>query len=352
MKTQQYLDTGTRFVVKSLKAGQPAKWWTTTKPVTLPDGEFAGAVCPLTGQSVNWTVKDGFNLYFPARLIRVRIVLEDGDIDSEKLKDFKPVYLTYDIPDDAIDPDSPPDKPKRFKNPSDFLRRFAIRINKSDWLMDAGDLPLSLIAKMLDAGCSPKPVRLHPDDAKMHIEDAVLTMQREIVAKIASAAKSQRDAEVQLAKATEEAEGKATKTAEAAEKYYRQRAKSIERGLNEMAKDFEAALARFGLGLHVATIGQLTGTAATITDEMKTHADAYRTAANALRATGTTEGNALANLADADDLPVAIMAGALEDAGDDAGAAALMKAFTEPEAADADGTFSLADTDVDEPTAV
>lgn len=359
---ERFIPAKSRLVVCPQKPGAAPVWHELKRDLILPvDDELAKTECPITKEAVNWFTREvptendktRFALYFPDRVIRVRLKLEPGDLDDARMASFKPVYLTYDIPDDAQEfyyNKKGELKSRPFPNPSGILRQFAIRVNKSDWLMDAGDIPHTLIAKMLDAGATPRPVRLHPDDAKKHIEEAILALQKEVIGRVKSAEASLAYANEQLAGAGEEAD----MTPEKAEKRYRARAKQIGTELTKLAGDLAKAVERFGIGGNIVDqimqLGRLSTTAETITDTMQKQADAYRTATAALAAVGTADATAMANAAANDQAATFAMADMLRDAGNDQAADALQAAFAPSggaEAADDDNEFSLVGDDAD-----
>ena len=371
---ERFIPAKSRLVVCPQKPGAAAVWHELKRDLILPaDDELAKTECPITKEAVNWFTREvptennktRFALYFPDRVIRVRLKLEPGDLDDARMAHFKPVYLTYDIPDDAQEfyyNKKGELKSRPFPNPSAQLRQFAIRVNKSDWLMDAGDIPQTLIAKMLDAGATPRPVRLHPDDAKKHIEEAILALQKEVIARVKSAEASLAYANEQLAMAgTAEAQTEAERdmTPEKAEKRYRARAKQIGTELTKLAGDLTKAVERFGIGGNIVDqimqLGRLSTTAETITNTMQKQADAYRAATAALAAVGTADATAMANAAANDQAATFAMADMLREAGNDAAADALTAAFAPSGGAgatnDDDDEFSLVDVVTDEAAA-
>lgn len=332
--TQRFLAPGTRLVVRP-KTGD-AVWHETKKEMIVADSP-AHAICPMTGANVNWVVQDGFNVYFPDEVVRTREVLEDGDIDTDKLNALKPILFTYDIPDDAVEMVN--GKPRPFNNPSDQLRRFAVRLNLSCWLMDAGDIPNMLIARMLDAGCDPHVFHFDATEGKKLVSVAISRLKKEIGDAIKRAERSRVSADAQLTGALDET----GMNADEAEERYVRRANGIMERLEALTGDLNAAASRFGINPRVIALARLSVTGDALKSAMATRANAYAAAAKVLKATGTTTNVALANAAEVDQVPVGIMADALQDEGNEADAIQLRDAFAEPAE-----TFSLVGVGTDD----
>lgn len=340
--TQRFLPANTRIVVLAPKAKTPV-WHVMKKELVIDSDDLPHAECPMTKESVNHLTKDGFQLYFPDRIIRVRLVIEDGDLDDARMAAFQPVYLSYDIPDDAME--FRKGKMRPFQNPSGLLQRYAIRVNDSDWLMDAGDVPHALIARMLDAGATPRVVRLHPEDGRKHVLEAILALQNYISDRVAGAEDSRLYADQQLAGAVE---GDETTTPEEREKRYRNRIKDVTKRLDDLADDIKAVSIRFGINARVFAVGQLITTRETLATEMTKRANAYAEAAKQLAAIGTTDTTALARAMEQDQVPAGVAADALRDNGHDAAADALTNAFAGTPTVENSDVFSLDGLGTDE----
>ncbi len=275
---QKFIPAGSR-VVGFVTGDKPA-WVTLKMDQILTESEYPHCECPVTGESVAYKKDPKFTLYFPDRVVQERLILEKGDLDDERLKNFKPCYLTYDIPDDAMDYSTTP--PRKFPNPSKYLRCFAIRVNKSDWLMDAGDEPKALMARMIGAGGTPKFIRLHPEDAKRHMEDAIMAVAKEVATRVANAYDSQADATEQLEvsdnpEAAGRTKEKKTEPKKAAARF-QNRAKAITRELSSLAADLSKALSHFGVrgATRFTRVERLTETGATIAETTAKRAAAFK----------------------------------------------------------------------------
>lgn len=325
--TQFFLAAGSRVVIVD-KSGV-AKWHTTTKEIIV-EGELGIGSCPLTTARVRFIRIDGFQVFFPENILRSREILTDDDLNPEVVKNFRPMLFTYDLPDRA-----------GFKNPSALLRRFAVRMNLSDWLLDTGDLPNALIGEMLDAGCNPRTYRFHPDDARKLLADAVVELRKQVAAAVKRAERSAREAAEWLATATAE-EGL---TADEAHARYERRAAGVESRLDVLRDDLAAAAARFGISEETIRLERLSTTGGILKAEMAARARAYLDAARTAEASGATDGAAVGAAIRGDKMDPLVAADWLDENGGDG--AALRAAFNpEPATATADDdTFSLVGTD-------
>lgn len=344
--TVRYLAPGTRLVVRS---GNLAPRWHTTSREVVIDVEPSTQVCPITNGRVHSFIHEGFRLYFPPAIVRTREEFAEGDLNEEAINNVRPVLFTYDIPDNAVYVDHN-GKERPFYNPSDRLRRFAVRLNLSCWVLAEGDVPHALVARMLDAGCDPYVFKFDPEEAKKLVGMAVTKLRKEINAAITRADESRARAESQLTNAMQE-EGM---TEEEAERRFLERAEQINVRLNALTEDLNLVSRRFGINEHVLNINRLTDTGAALKVEMVKYAEAYAEAAKKLRAIGTDTGIALARAAEMDACPVEVMADYIREEGGETGnedANKLLEAFRPdlmpfpatmeiPEKED--GTFSLA----------
>jgi hypothetical protein len=328
---QRFLAAGSRLVVRKGKA--EAKWHVTKTEIEV-EGEPGTANCPLSpAHPPVRTIKHrGFTVYFPPNVVRSRTVLEEGDLVPDVSENIRPVLFTYDIPEDAFV--IVRGKKRPFPNPSDELRRYAVRLNYSNWVLNEGDVPHALVARMLDAGCDPLVFEFDPKARQKLISMAVGRLRGEIKLAIARAEESRTRAMGQLDRSGEE-EGISP---EEAEERFRNRIEAIDERVKQLHADMEAVSARFGINAGILGLCELDATGASIKDEMTKKAEAYAKAIKDLKAAGTSTTNALAKAAEQEAVPTDILADALRDEGRDGEADKLVGAF----AGNGDGeTFRL-----------
>lgn len=326
--TERFLAAKSRIVLKPKNS--PAMWYELKKDVIVA-GEPGHGQCPITGKRVRFVNESGFLLYFPENIVRERLVVADGDINDEFAARFRPVLFTYDIPD-ASD----------YPNPSGVLRRYAVRLNLSCWLMDAGDIPNAMIGEMLDANCDPHTFRFDPADSKKLLTVAVAKLSREIDMAVRSAARSAQNAASQLATAT----ATTGMSAEDAHARYEKRAAAVNARLDVLKGDLAAAAERLGINPEAIKLDRLALAGNELRDEMATRARAYLDAARAAEATGTDTGRAIAAAIRSDTMDPMVAADFLdENGGDGSDLRAAFDTAPKPEpvlpATDDDGTYSL-----------
>jgi hypothetical protein len=264
--------------------------------------------------------RDGFDIFFAANKIRRRVELEAGDVDQNLLNEQLSI-LHYDIPSRG---------PSAGFSPCARLYQLAVPMSESVWLVRTGDVPQNYINEMLDMGCKVFPIKLDRSETAGLVAEALAFMQQKLQEKIAAAEKSMRDALAKLNRSEEEG----ISQEDATEAYERQ-AKVIEARLMKWQKDVAECNARFGINSNAYNISRLGERAAFIRNAMNEQAKAYSRATQALSQINTPDAQAAAQLAQQDQMPVAIMAEMLHDAGQSETAEQLQAAFAEPE------TFSL-----------
>lgn len=342
-KTVRFLAVGSRIVVmKGTRYDRSqARWYTTTKVVEL-EREPAVGNCPITHANVLRYESQGYTLFFPPNIIREREVLEEGDRVPDVL--VRPILFTYDIPDNATIKIGEREVP--FPNPSNLLRRFAVRLNLSCWVLNEGDTPHALIATMLDSGCNPYVFKFDPTEADKLVSMAVTSLRKEIDEALRRAEVSRARAERQL----DESQGEEGLTPEEAEARYVRRAVAIQTRLAELLDDMNAVAARFGLRPETINAMRLGTTGGAIREAMETRARGYVAGIKALKEAGTMDAESLASAAEAATIVTEPMIDALIEAGKPDEAEALRAAMgvagppvpVEVPKADEDGTFSLA----------
>lgn len=324
---ERFLPIGSKVAIQ--RQGQPAEWYTTIKEVTLPEQPVT-TECPLTGAEVRTVLVESTRLFYHQRMSRGRVVLEQDDVTPEAAE-TQFCLFHYDCPANG-----------EFPNPSGRLYPLAVRLTESAWLMRTGDIPYALMGEMQDAGCTVEVNRFDIAESGRLLRQAVGKLQEELADAVRRADEAmERATDTLAAQGTEANE----RSPEDAEKFYLSRCGSIQRRLTALQKQVAESSARFGIRPQAINLERLSAAAATIKSEMAERAAAYREGIKALEAAGTVETIALAKAAARDEVPAEVMAGALEDAGDEAGAARLQAAFAVPAEAE---TFSLADLGDDE----
>lgn len=331
-RTERFVPAKSRVAVR--QAGKPAVWYTTQKDVIVTSD--APATCPMTGatDNVRSTVEQGVTVWFTARMVRSRIVLESGDVDPKAFNQQFSSFV-YDVPNHVIDP-------------CPELYRVAVRRSESEWLVLAGDIPWDLKGRMEDLGCI---VNCDPYDVKATaslLHQAVGQLQKKMDEKLASAERSYANARAQLDNSADpEHDDYLADEAEALKRFNR-RIATIEKSLNELATAINEGATKCGISERAYGRTRLHGMAALTRTNGTAKARAYHRATQIAAASTDLNLAALAHDAAQSQISALVLAGALEDAGHDAAAKALADAFTESETAGT--TFSL--TGDDEHTAV
>jgi hypothetical protein len=301
-----------------------AEWYATKKPIVVDLAKCVETTCPFTGVPVLKHIEAGIEVFFPRLVVRSRLVLEPGDVDP---KAFDQTYtqFQYDIPEHSPYP-----------NPSGWLRSIAVRDTLSCWIVRKGDIGHNTIGNMLDAGVTVKMRDYAAHETKQLVEDMVRSLYQQAQEAAASVARREASAEEFLAQAQEDG----LKESEA-RKGYETRIKAIARDINVLTGDITKVAASLGLSgcANFINLAWLQTITKQTTDRMTLRARAYRQAEAALVAAGTPTTLALAAGAAVDQVIPEVMADALREAGDEAGADVLQAAFAE------DHTFSLAGTD-------
>ena len=80
-KTETFIAPGSRVVIRSTKSGVAAQWYTTKKEVLVDVQKLVEDVCPMTGEPVARWTEGGFFMFFPARILRSNLILDEGDVN-------------------------------------------------------------------------------------------------------------------------------------------------------------------------------------------------------------------------------------------------------------------------------
>lgn len=197
-----------------------------------------------------------------------------------------------------------------YPNPSDTLRRFAIRTSESKWVVPENRIPYVLIQEMREAGCVVWDIPLDMGGLERIREWLAYNLRKEI----GEREQSYRDS---LAKAGEQ-------TSE----------DKIDRHINnaagrmtEFLEDIQHAAGIFGLDIN-EMVQTTFGKVATLQTESYRRARVYAAAVRTAQETGTTDAVGIARAATmSEEAPVGVLADALEDAGQDEAADTLRREF-------------------------
>lgn len=316
-KIETYLPALNR-VVAEVTEGKGKKkavhhvWHDTTKDVEVTGIE--DAECPLTGDSVQTGLAAGVRIWFRPLQLDRRVVLEAGDVDEATLNDTL-TMIDYDVPSYG--------ETEGF-TPCPELRRYAVPMTKSVWLVRSGNTPWNFIARMRSMGVKIDTSKLDPQETRRKVARALLFVADQINERVASFTESARRAEAALAE--HDADADESERA-AALKKYRKQAAAIAHAAKEYAENQAEGLAAFAVNLSAVNMPGLRAHAANIRRVMDERASAYAAGAAALAASADSTAQALAPLAAADQLPVHVMSDALREAGDDKAADAINDTF-------------------------
>ncbi len=322
-RTEKYLPQGSKLVIR---AGQtPAAWYETKKEVILTTTPVE-TDCPITGERVVTATEQKVQIWFQPRMIRSRVVLEDGDVDEATFNEQFCLFH-YDVPTAG-----------GYANPSSKLYPIAVRLTESAWMMRVSDIPYSLMADMQDNGCSVEVNNFDQKESRRLIHQAVAKLQEELAEAVKRANASRDRAEAALEASQNPAEGEAAVSPEEAERRYTRQAEAIEKRLTLLAAQLGKAATRFGINERAVNINRLGATASAIGFAMRERAQAYASSARILAQQTDATSQALAQASQQDAVPAYAMADAMREAGEDEAADRLQKAFDESEPE----TFSLA----------
>lgn len=309
-RTEKFLPAKSKLVVRS-KA--PATWYTTKDEVVLATDPVA-AICPLTGEEVVTYCHKGVEIWFQPRMIRSRVVLEEGDVTATAFEESISLF-DYDV--HGTD----------YPNPSNRLYAIGVRMTESVWMMRTSDIPYNLMAEMQDAGCTVDVTLLDRSEVRRKVHRAVAKLHQELAEAVERANRAMDDAIHNLEHGID---GKGQEVdADTARKNYDRQAAAIEKRLNTLQAQLQQSSAKFGINEQAVNIGRLGTAARTLRSQMAERAHGYAIARQALAAIPDAGAQALAAAAAADQVPHYVLADALAEAGDEAAAAALQAAFAE-----------------------
>lgn len=314
-RTERYLPVQSRVVVQN---GVPAHWYTTVRDVVIPTGEDTSAQCPLSGTDARTVMVAGVRIWYQPRMVRSRIVLEDGDVDT-KTFDEQFSLFHYDVPNRG---DSAGYSPCR------ELYRVAVRLTESAWLVKTGDVPYDLMGRMQDIGCLVYCNKFDRTETRSLMLQSVAQLQSKMDEATTDAEQSYHRAMLQLTNSSDpehrEYEPDETKATER----FTKRTALIEKRLTDLAKDIQTGAAKFGISTKSYGHDRLYAMATLTHSRTRQQAQSYHRGTVALSTSTDTTAHALATSAAASELPVEVMADALREAGDDATADALTETFS------------------------
>jgi hypothetical protein len=235
----------------------------------------------------------------------------DEVVDTTFCKTLKLHLFSYDIPSDS-----------GFPNPSGLLRRFALRFNKSDWIVADGDLNSlwTLIHEMVNIGATPRLYEFSERSSVAIVKDCVKFLRKEIDDYVVRAERSKRKADQKLDDDNDDAEGKHDE--------YMKRAEEINTRLVEMATVVDEVSKRFGILPNAIKVPAFQAVRDKLHLDMKRRADTFMTAVNKAKNSGTVEGKAMAEAAAKGQVDVGILADYVDENVGDGEAAELREVFS------------------------
>lgn len=210
--------------------------------------------------------------------------------------------LIYDIPEAS-----------RVPNPSGFLRRMAVRINLSCWVVPEGDIPYARLNEMAAGGASWHVVRFDAAEAGKLVAMAAAAIRREL-----------RDA-LRRAKRSAARAAAALESGKSSVGKYTEQARAQVSRVKRLMRDLKQAAERFEIAPESLPLTQAARGVDAIQAAMHTRARLYAEAAEQARGQATAAGEGMANAAAADTVPAGVLADFIEEAGGDA--AALREVF-------------------------
>ncbi len=293
-----------RIVVLSKSQGHV--WHDTTKDVEVTD--ITDATCPINSTPVQTGMANGLRIWFRPLQLENRVELEPGDIDEATLTDT----LT------AIDYDVPSHGETEGFSPVNDLRRYAVPMTKSVWLVRSGDVPWAFIAHMRSMGVKIDTSKLDISETRRKVCRAVMFMIDQVNEKIASKEATARAALNKLMQAEENEVDEET-----ARKAYLKTAASITCDVKRFVETTLEGAKAFTLNPVSFGLHGLRDHATLIRKDMDARAKAYKQGVDLL-ATAKPELHAAAA---ADQLPVHAMSDALREAGHDKAADDINEVF-------------------------
>lgn len=214
------------------------------------------------------------------------------DSTSEEQSRFqacRPCLLIYDIPSSVS-----------IANPSGFLRRRAVRVNLSCWVIPEERIPYKLLTRLREAGCTWHVVRFDATEA-----DKLIVMVRQSLAKQAE------EAVLRLGESIDGVEPREGEAGLETADRLRSRTRQAEKRVRELLADLETAAKSFGIARDVWDARAMTKRLAIVTERATRKAAAYVAGTAAMAAIDPK----VAALAEADDVEPGMLLDLLEEGG-------------------------------------
>ena len=215
--------------------------------------------------------------------------------------------LIYDIPSSS-----------NLENPSGRLRRNAVRVNLSCWVIPTADIPHHLLSELSEGGATWYTVKFEASEAATIVQMVTEAVKKEVREAIN---RSREDAEQAFDRWTGRAEyrGRALSREERLEKFKIRATHAADR-VEELIEEVTEAAGRFGVTPQTLRLQWATGALNAIRTATERRVEEWKAATEALKARTAPDSNlgAVAAAAEADALPAGILADAVDDAGGDA----------------------------------
>lgn len=230
--------------------------------------------------------------------------MSEPTTNAEPKTDTKPVpagpdqikacLVIYDIPQGS-----------ELANPSPKLRRRAIRVNLSCWIVREDLVPYSLLNELAEGGAVYHVVKFDASEGKNLIKMAIQALKKEVAEHVQRGEES-------MQSAAERHLGNEDITPEERQARFELRAGAIVARLEELLEDVKEAAKQFGIDPKRLSLTQARATIAALDAGYQTRAAEYAKAQKKLAGRSGT-GAALAEAAAADNLPAGVAADYLDD---------------------------------------
>jgi hypothetical protein len=263
---------------------------------------------PISNVPCRMVIFNGYEVYFQ----RAQVIFQDDETEK-KVAQLRPWLFFYDIP-----------AYRGIANPSVRLRRYAIRLNLSNWLVPENDIPYELISHLRSRGSN---CHVIPFD-HTRTENLVNTLITELGKYVSEATEE-----------IEKANHNADRTFDTSEynieirgKKYLAHAKLINKRIASLMGDMQAVAERFSIDPNAVRLSGAMTRVNAVRDLITTRCEIISGMVNLARQNGKhSTGEALANAVEdsdgADQTPVGVLADYLEEQGEDM--SAYRSAFAE-----------------------
>ena len=306
---ESYLPAQSRVLV-TLQNGNHI-WYTTKKEIVCTDPQECQ--CPRTDTPVHRVIykdeKSTFTVYYrPSQACtRIKGMVE---VDENRAKNLALSFLYYDIPTNS-----------GITSPCGRLRRIAVRVNLSCWIIPTDSIPYSFLDSLTEAGANWNVAKFDPSEGRKLVQQALNSLKAEVEEATQRATQAQQDAERILTSENQ--------TVAQREKAYLLRSKQIKKRMDDLEKDLTEASTCFGINPLSLRLSVARNASEAIQAGMRQRcrmfAHAARQAINSDHSTLQT----LGTLAQNDRVPANILADAHMDFGNGETGEALAQAFNE-----------------------